>query len=141
MSQVSYNLDDKVFVVTGGSRGIGLEISRLLLAQQAKVVICGRKQAGLEAAAASLGAGEDRLLAVSAHIAREEEVDQLFNRALEKFERIDGLKTLSNRLQTDSGDMPVNEVGEVIDNCLAELQAFDQLFDQRREAIAGLQVR
>jgi NAD(P)-dependent dehydrogenase (short-subunit alcohol dehydrogenase family) len=30
-------------VVTGGSRGIGLEIAGMLLAQKAKVVICGRK--------------------------------------------------------------------------------------------------
>jgi len=91
MSQVSYNLDNKVFVVTGGSRGIGLEIARLLLAQQAKVVICGRKQAGLEAAEALLDAGEDRLLTVSAHIAKEQEVDQLFDQTIEKFGRIDGL--------------------------------------------------
>ena len=36
MGDISYALDDKVFVVTGGSRGIGLTMAGLLLAQRAK---------------------------------------------------------------------------------------------------------
>ncbi len=50
MSKLSFNMDEKVVVVTGGSRGIGLEIAKMLLAQNARVVICGRKQEGLDAA-------------------------------------------------------------------------------------------
>ena len=90
MAKLSFNLEDKVFVVTGGSRGIGLEITRMLLDQKARVIICGRKPEGLEAAAAELNAGAN-LLAVPAHAARAEDVDDLFNRALEAFGRVDGL--------------------------------------------------
>ena len=90
MEKLSFNLADKVFVVTGGSRGIGLEITRMLLDQKAKVAICGRKQDGLDATVAELDAG-DNLLAVQAHVARAEDVDVLFNRALEAFGRVDGL--------------------------------------------------
>lgn len=90
MAQLSFNLDDKVFVVTGGSRGIGLEITRLLLNQSARVVICGRKQEGLEAAAAAFKA-DDRLKTVQAHVAKSEEVDRLFQTTIEAFGRIDGL--------------------------------------------------
>ena len=90
MGKLSFNLEDKVFVVTGGSRGIGLEIAGMLLDQEARVVICGRKQDGLDAAAAKLNAG-DNLLAVPAHVARAEDVDGLFSRTLEVFGRIDGL--------------------------------------------------
>jgi NAD(P)-dependent dehydrogenase (short-subunit alcohol dehydrogenase family) len=43
MALLSFNLEDKVFVVTGGSRGIGLEIAKSLLEQKARAVICGRK--------------------------------------------------------------------------------------------------
>jgi 2-deoxy-D-gluconate 3-dehydrogenase len=67
MSSFNYNLEDQVFVVTGGSRGIGLEIARQLLGQKAKVVICGRKQEGLDLAAQELGAG-DNLFAVGMNI-------------------------------------------------------------------------
>ena len=90
MGKLSFNVEDKVFVVTGGSRGIGFEIAGILLEEKAKVVICGRKQDGLDAAATELNAG-DNLLAVPAHVARAEDVDGLFSRTLEVFGRIDGL--------------------------------------------------
>ena len=87
---LSYGLVDKVFVVTGGSRGIGLTITRLLLEQGARVVICGRKEEGLSAATASLNAGE-RLLAIPAHVAKVEDVDNLMDRTIQEFGRLDGL--------------------------------------------------
>jgi len=90
MGKLSFNLKDKVFVVTGGSRGIGFEITRMLLDQQARVAICSRKQEGLDAAVAELAAGGD-LVAVPAHVARAEDVDALFDHILEVFGRVDGL--------------------------------------------------
>ena len=90
MSALSYGLQDQVVVVTGASRGIGLEIARELLAQKAKVVICGRKQEGLDKAVAELKGGDD-LLAVAAHIAREEDADRIFDGAVAKFGRVDAL--------------------------------------------------
>ncbi len=90
MAQLSFNLQDKVFVVTGGSRGIGLEIARLLLEQKARVVICGRKQEGLDAAGRELKGG-DSLKTVQAHVAKSEEVDRLFETVLETFGWLDGL--------------------------------------------------
>ena len=90
MSNLSFNLEEKVFVVTGGSRGIGLEIARLLLAQKAKVIICGRKEDSLDAARAELNAGAN-LVTVQAHVAKSEEVDRLFQIAIEAFGNIDGL--------------------------------------------------
>jgi 2-deoxy-D-gluconate 3-dehydrogenase len=90
MSQLVYNLEDQVFVITGGSRGIGLEITKLLLEQKAKVVICGRKQEGLDLAAEKLQAG-DNLLAVQSHVAKFEEVAKLFDQTLERFGQLDGL--------------------------------------------------
>lgn len=91
MSKQSYDLDNQVFLVTGGSRGIGLDIARLLLEQNARVVICGRKQAGLDAARETLGAGDDRLLAMAAHIGKDEDVDNLFEQTVKTFGQLDGL--------------------------------------------------
>ena len=90
MGNLSFNLENKVFVVTGGSRGIGLEIARMLLDQKAEVVICARKQEGLDAAASHLDAG-DRLLTVRAHVAQKDDVDELFSRSLKVFGKVDGL--------------------------------------------------
>ena len=87
---ISYGLENKVFVVTGGSRGIGLTLTKHLLENGANVTICGRKEAGLNAALDSLDAG-DHLLAVAAHVAKVEDVDNLMEACMQKFGRLDGL--------------------------------------------------
>jgi NAD(P)-dependent dehydrogenase (short-subunit alcohol dehydrogenase family) len=56
-------LSSAVAVVTGGTSGIGLQTARVLLAEGARVAICGRDGARLAAAQEVLGAG-DRLLGV-----------------------------------------------------------------------------
>lgn len=87
---MDYGLAGRVVVVTGGSRGIGLELARGFLEEGAKVVICSRKQENLAAAAEALAGGE-RLLAVAAHVGREAEVEKLFAVAVETFGRLDVL--------------------------------------------------
>jgi 2-deoxy-D-gluconate 3-dehydrogenase len=88
MSDMTYGLENKVALVTGGTRGIGLELARELLAQKAKVVICARKREGLDAASAELKGG-DGLLALSAHIAKEENVTEMMNAVKARFGRLD----------------------------------------------------
>jgi 2-deoxy-D-gluconate 3-dehydrogenase len=90
MNSIIFGLQGKSVVITGGSRGIGLEMAGLFLAQGANVTICGRKQEGLDGAVAQLDAG-DRLLAVQAHVARADEVDLLFQRAQDVFGTVDVL--------------------------------------------------
>lgn len=88
MSFITFGLEGKSVIITGGSRGIGLEMARMFLEQGANVTICGRKKEGLDAAVARLDAGS-RVLAVSAHAAKAEDVDRLFQHVLEGFGRID----------------------------------------------------
>jgi 2-deoxy-D-gluconate 3-dehydrogenase len=90
MSAICYGLEDKVVLVTGGSRGIGLDLARALVEEQARLVICGRKQEGLDAAVETLGGGAN-LKAIQAHIAKEPDVESLFAQIKDSFGRLDVL--------------------------------------------------
>jgi len=90
MCGIAFDLAGKVVVVTGGSRGIGLELARNFLEQGARVVICGRKEENLKAAVQKLGGGE-RLLAMAAHVAKEGDVENLFDMTVRQFGGVDVL--------------------------------------------------
>ena len=90
MENMNYCLEGKTVLVTGGSRGIGLEIAKKLIEQKAKVIICGRKEESLAQAEKELNAG-DNLMTVQAHIAKEEDVDRLFLKIEEKYQSLDVL--------------------------------------------------
>lgn len=62
------SLSGKVAVVTGGSRGIGLAVARLLGQRGASVAITGTSAAGLEKAVDALGAGSVRVLPLRADV-------------------------------------------------------------------------
>jgi NAD(P)-dependent dehydrogenase (short-subunit alcohol dehydrogenase family) len=76
---ISFGLEDRVAVVTGGSSGIGLATARLLLRAGARVAICGRDRARLDEAAGSLAAeaGPDRVLAQVCDVLDAGEVERL----------------------------------------------------------------
>jgi NAD(P)-dependent dehydrogenase (short-subunit alcohol dehydrogenase family) len=84
------SLSDKVIIVTGASRGIGLSIASACLDAGARVVLASRKQADLDAAAAQL-AGKGQVAAVACHTGKSDDVDALFARTVESFGRVDGL--------------------------------------------------
>ena len=78
----------KRVLITGGSRGIGLGLARFFVEKQARVAICGRKEANLNQAKASLG-GE--VLAVPAHLGKVEDVERLLAAVQGEFEGLDVL--------------------------------------------------
>jgi 3-oxoacyl-[acyl-carrier protein] reductase len=80
-------LTDRVYVVTGGGRGLGRATAEVLVAEGARVVVSGRHRSTLDAAAASLG---DACLPVAADNADAVTGDRLVGAALERWGRLDG---------------------------------------------------
>ena len=81
-------LQDKVAIVTGGSRGIGFAIARRLLAEGAKVAICGRDRGRLEEAGSRLQASGE-VLAATADTAVAAEREAFVEAVLLRFGRVD----------------------------------------------------
>ncbi len=85
-------LQGKVAIITGSSRGLGLASAQALAAEGASVVICARGAARLEEAAEIVkraASRPDAVLAVQADLASEEGIERLIASAVETFGGVD----------------------------------------------------
>lgn len=80
-------LTDRVYVVTGGARGLGRATAEVLVAEGARVVLSGRSASTLDAAVAELG---ERAVAVVADNGSPDTPERLIAAARERWGRLDG---------------------------------------------------
>ncbi|MFI5340169.1 MAG: SDR family oxidoreductase [Candidatus Methylomirabilales bacterium] len=114
------NLQGKVAVVTGGTRGIGREIARALIAERADVVTCGRDKRRAEEVAAELSrAGPGRCAWIACDVRRYGEVEALMRYAVETFGGLDILVNSAGVAGRGAvADLPLERWHEVIDTNL-----------------------
>src|ERR1044071_4787061 len=86
-----FDMTGKVVLVTGGSRGLGLEMVRAFAACGADVVVASRKLEPCEAVAAEVRALGRRALAVACHVGDWDQCGALVDAAVAEFGRIDVL--------------------------------------------------
>jgi NAD(P)-dependent dehydrogenase (short-subunit alcohol dehydrogenase family) len=89
MTTDPFDLSGKVALVTGGSRGLGLQMVRAFAEHGADVIIASRKLDACEAAAQQVRALGRKALAVSAHVGKWDEIDRLVAAAYETFGKVD----------------------------------------------------
>jgi len=82
-------LNDKVIVITGSSRGIGKSIAKACIAEGAKVVISSRNLESVKETCKEFDLKGNCTLGISADVDKKEDLQKLFEHAIEKFKRID----------------------------------------------------
>ena len=86
---MSFDLQNKVYIVTGGSRGFGLAIAKNLVEQGARVGLISRNQSSLDAVVVDIG--EEHVLGVAADVSSSAAVRTAFESIKAHFGQLDGL--------------------------------------------------
>lgn len=86
---VNSELQDKIALVTGSSRGIGREIALQLASRGAVIVASARNSAALDSLVAEIEGRGGKALAVPGDVGCSKDVEGLFETAMETFGRID----------------------------------------------------
>jgi len=100
------DLNGKVAIVTGASRGIGRAIAEVFVREGARVVICGRKQETLEQVAHEIGSS---VKPVACHIGRADQIENLVAITTQEFGSVD---ILVNNAATNISFGPCLEIDE-----------------------------
>ncbi len=86
-----FSLQNKVAIITGGSRGIGRSIAIAFAEAGAKIVVSSRNKRPpeLEKVAEEICQKGGKAIAIPAHVGKTEDVENLVKRTLQEFGRID----------------------------------------------------
>ncbi len=102
----SFELTDRVAVVTGGSRGLGRAIARGYAAAGARVVVASRKAEACDAVVAEITADGGEAFAVPTHVGRPDQIAALVEATVGRYGGIDVVvNNAANPLGGPLGDM------------------------------------
>ncbi len=105
------DLDGRVAVITGGSRGIGAATAEALAANGAKVVVVGRDEGALAGVATRIEAGGGRALAVRADCTVPSDLQRLAQTVARELGPVDVVAAFAG-----GSGMPVPTVDETLDH-------------------------
>lgn len=104
---MNLGLKDKIVVVTGGAKGIGEGICRVLAAEGAVAVIVGRNTADNEATVAEIQSTGGQAASITAELSAPADCQMAVEQVMARFGRIDGLVNnagVNDGVGLESGD-------------------------------------
>ncbi len=111
-----FSVEGRVFLITGGSRGLGLELSRQLVRKGARVAICARSVDQLEKARVELESLGGDVIAIPADVTSRKEVSALVKRVMSHFGQIDVLINNAGIIQVGPQDaMKISDYKKAMD--------------------------
>jgi NAD(P)-dependent dehydrogenase (short-subunit alcohol dehydrogenase family) len=117
MTQPQFNLQGKVALITGASKGIGESMARLMAAAGASVIVSSRKQEALDALAQDIKTQGGEATGIAAHVGDMSQVHALVERAVATY---GGIDILVNNAAANPVFGPVVE---------CDIAAFDKIMD------------
>lgn len=87
--QRMFQLDGKIALITGASRGIGEAVAKTLAAHGAEVILTSRRLDDLERVAAAIAATGGRATAIACHIGEMTQIEDLFAQVRARFAKLD----------------------------------------------------
>lgn len=112
----AYDLRDKVALVTGGSRGLGLVIARELVARGSRVAICARRRDELDRAAVDLGVQGGKVLPIVCDLTHPQAATTLVAQVTQELGPIDVLINNAGVIQVGPMElMQLDDYAEAMD--------------------------
>lgn len=114
--QRAYDFQNKVVLITGGSRGLGLVIARQLAAEGAKIAICARSADQLNRAEQELKEAGADVFAATCDVTQPNDANRLIAEVTDHFGRIDVLINNAGVIQIGAlGNLSLHEFYEAMD--------------------------
>ena len=125
---------DKIALITGASRGIGLAVAARIVAEGGRVLVTARKPEALDAAITTLG-GPAVAVAVAGRGDDQEHQAEALERAVREFGRLD---VLVNNAGINPAYGPLTEVDDAVARKIMDVNVLSTLMWSRKALRAGL---
>ncbi len=101
----SFTLKDKVVLITGGTRGLGLIIARQAAMEGANVVICGRSEESLQLASKDLKSKSTDIHTIQCDVSDKQQIKQMIRRIKSEVGSVDVLINNAGIIQAGPMDL------------------------------------
>jgi len=84
-----FNLENKVAILTGASKGIGASMAKAFASHGASVVVSSRKQEAVDEVAAAINKAGGKAIGVACHVGHKDQLEQLVEKTISDYGGVD----------------------------------------------------